>query len=66
MKVVKVSAIIRALLRDGWYLKAQNGTSHRQYAHPTKPGKVTINGKLSDDRSGDLLKSIEKQSGLKF
>ena len=27
---------------------------------------VTVNGKLSEDRWGDLLKSIEKQSGLKF
>jgi predicted RNA binding protein YcfA (HicA-like mRNA interferase family) len=29
-------------------------------------GKVTVNGKLSDDVSKDLLKSIEKQSGLTF
>ena len=66
MKVIKVSAIIAALKKDGWYLDSQNGTSHRQYKHPIKKGKVTINGKLSDDRSGDLLKSIERQSGVKF
>ena len=65
MKVLKVSEIIRRLEKDGWYLDCQRG-SHRQYKHPKKPGRVTINGKLSDDRSGDLLKSIEKQSGLKF
>ncbi len=66
MKVVKVSAIIKALLKDGWYLCSHDGTSHRQYKHPTKKGKVTVNGKESDERWGDLLKSIEKQSGLRF
>jgi predicted RNA binding protein YcfA (HicA-like mRNA interferase family) len=65
MKVVKVSEIIRILKKDGWYLAHQKG-SHRQFRHPSKKGKVTVNGKLSDDRSGELLKSIERQSGLKF
>ena len=64
MKVVKVSEIIRILKKDGWYLAHQKG-SHRQFRHPSKKGKVTVNGKLSDDRSGELLKSIEQQSGLK-
>lgn len=66
MKTLKVSEIIRALKKDGWYLSSHQGTSHRQYKHPIKKGKVTINGKLSDTRSGWLLKSIEEQSGLKF
>ena len=30
------------------------------------PGKVTINGTGNDDVYGDLLKSIEEQSGLEF
>ncbi len=66
MKVMKVSDIIRALKKDGWYQASHDGTSHRQFRHPVKKGKVTINGKLSDTRSGWLLKSIEEQSGLKF
>lgn len=66
MKTVKVSEIIRALKKGGWYLAAHEGTSHRQFKHPTKKGKVTINGKPSDTRSGWLLKSIEEQSGLVF
>ncbi|WP_373128201.1 type II toxin-antitoxin system HicA family toxin [Bacteroides cellulosilyticus] len=66
MKVVKVSEIIRALKKDGWYQASHDETSHRQFKHPTKTGKVTINGKLSDTRSGWLLRSIEEQSGLKF
>jgi len=65
MKVVKVSEIIRRLEADGWYIKSQEG-SHRQFVHPSKKGKTTVNGKPSFDIWGDLLKSIEKQWGLKF
>lgn len=43
MRVVKVSAILAALKADGWVKKTQRG-SHRQFVHPTKPGKVTVNG----------------------
>lgn len=66
MKVVKVSKIIRDLKKDGWYLAYHQGTSHRQFKHPTKKGKVTVNGKPSDTRSGWLLQRIEEQSGLEF
>lgn len=65
MKTVKVSEILRKLKADGWYLSCQSG-SHRQFKHPEKKGKVTVNGHLSDDVSGFLLKSISKQSGLAF
>lgn len=65
MKNVKVSKILSALRDDGWTLAHQVG-SHRQFKHPTKSGKVTVNGKESDDICGPLLKSIENQSGLKF
>lgn len=66
MKVIKVSEIIRKLTNDGWFLYRHSGTSHRQYKHPVKAGKVTVNGKPSSEITGDLLKSIEKQSGLIF
>ncbi len=65
MKVVKVSKILRDLRKDGWYKVHQVG-SHRQFKHPTKKGKVTVNGSESDDVYGKLLKSIEDQSGLEF
>lgn len=65
MKVIKVSEILKRLNEDGWYLVHQKG-SHRQLKHESKSGKVTVNGKLSDDVTGNILKSIEKQSGLKF
>lgn len=65
MKVVKVSLILKRLAEDGWFLVAQKG-SHRQFRHPTKKGKTTVNGKTSADITGSLLKSIENQAGLEF
>lgn len=60
----KVKAMIKLLEEDGWVLKDIKG-SHRQFKHPTKPGKVTINGKLSDDLGHELVNSIQKQAGLR-
>lgn len=50
------------LADDGWYLVATKG-SHRQFKHPTKPGRVTVAGKPSDDLAPGTLSSILKQSG---
>jgi predicted RNA binding protein YcfA (HicA-like mRNA interferase family) len=61
---VKVREIIRLLEEDGWFLVATKG-SHRQYKHPSKPGRVTVAGKASDDLAPGTLNSIQKQSGLK-
>ena len=46
--VIKIRVVLRMLADDGWYLVATRG-SHRQFAHPTKPGRVTVAGKDSDD-----------------
>ena len=59
-----VREAIRTVQRDGWRLVATKG-SHRQYRHPTKPGKVTIAGKLSKDLPPGTWNSILKQAGLK-
>jgi predicted RNA binding protein YcfA (HicA-like mRNA interferase family) len=48
----------------GWFLVATRG-SHRQYKHPSKPGRVTIAGQPSDDLAPGTLNSILKQAGLK-
>jgi predicted RNA binding protein YcfA (HicA-like mRNA interferase family) len=61
---VKVSAVLQLLKDDGWFLVATKG-SHRQYKHATKPGRVTVPGKPSDDLAPGTLNSILKQSGLK-
>jgi predicted RNA binding protein YcfA (HicA-like mRNA interferase family) len=51
------------LRRDGWRLARQRG-SHRQYAHPTKPGVVTVSGSPSSDLHPKTLASILRQTGL--
>lgn len=53
----------RIILADGWFFQTQNG-SHRQYRHPTKPGKVTIPFHCKD-LSKFVENSILKQAGLK-
>jgi predicted RNA binding protein YcfA (HicA-like mRNA interferase family) len=59
----KVKEIIKLLLDDGWYLCKRTGTSHRQFKHETKKGRVTVNGKLSDTLGEELTHSIWKQAG---
>jgi predicted RNA binding protein YcfA (HicA-like mRNA interferase family) len=43
---MKVSEVLRRLADDGWVLVTTKG-SHRQFKHPTKPGRVTVAGKPS-------------------
>lgn len=64
MKKHKVAEILRMLLDDGWYLADQKG-SHRQFKHPTKKGKVTINGKPRETLEQFILNIIFKQAGWK-
>ena len=61
---MKVREAIRLIEADGWFLVATRG-SHRQYKHPTRPGRVTIAGKPSDDLAPGTLNSILKKAGLK-
>ena len=60
---MKVRQVIGVLMADGWALVATRG-SHRQFKHPTKPGRVTVAGKPSDELAPGTLKSIAKQSGV--
>ncbi len=61
---MKISEILTMLKDDGWYLVATKG-SHRQFKHPTKPGRVTVPGKPSDDVAAGTKNSIFKQAGWK-
>lgn len=56
--------IIKALEADGWVEVAHKG-SHKQFKHPTKPGRVTVPHPKRDFPKG-TLRSIEQQSGLKL
>ena len=62
MKKYKVSNVLAMLYEDGWFLNSQEG-SHRQFKHPTKKGKVTINGKPREPLSQFILNNIFKQAG---
>ena len=65
-RTFKVREIIAILISQGWHLERQNGTSHRQFKHPTIRRTVTVDGKLSEDVEINNLKSMERQSGLRF
>lgn len=61
---MKVRDLLKTLAKDGWRLRNTEG-SHRQFVHPTKPGKTTVNGHPSDDVPPGTLRSILRQAGLK-
>lgn len=60
---MKVAQILELLRQDGWFEVAQRG-SHRQFKHPSKPGRVTVAGKPSSDLAIGTQASILKQAGL--
>ena len=56
--------MIRRLNIEGWVLVSTEG-SHRQFKHPSKPGRVTVSGSLGDDMPKGTLASVKRQAGLK-
>jgi predicted RNA binding protein YcfA (HicA-like mRNA interferase family) len=62
MKRYKVKDILKMLEENGW-IKTSTEGSHRQFKHPTKKGRVTVNGKPSDTLDQEILNSIFKQAG---
>lgn len=61
---MKVREVIKLIKADGWVHVRTKG-DHRQFHHPTKPGTVTVAGKLSEDIPPGTLNSILRQAGLK-
>ena len=53
--------LIRMLKKDGWVHVATRG-SHRQFTHPTKPGRVTVPHPTRDIPRGTVA-SIYRQAG---
>jgi predicted RNA binding protein YcfA (HicA-like mRNA interferase family) len=64
LDTMKVREVLRLLQEDGWYRVRTRG-SHRQFKHPSKPGRVTVPGKPNDNLASGTLNSILKQAGLK-
>ena len=60
---MKVREVLKLIKDDGWYVVATEG-SHRQFKHPTKPGRVTVSGHPSDDVHPKTLKSMLVQAGV--
>ena len=60
---MKVRDVIKRIEDDGWYYVRTVG-SHRQFKHPTKPGKTTVAGRLSGEVPAGTLAGIWTQSGL--
>lgn len=58
-----VREIIKKLDKDGWIFVRKKG-SHRQFRHPSKPGRVTVPGKPSLVLKEGTYKTILKQAGL--
>jgi predicted RNA binding protein YcfA (HicA-like mRNA interferase family) len=61
---MKVRDVLKLIEDDGWYQVAQKG-SHRQFKHPSKSGRVTVAGHLSQEMDKGTLNSVLKQAGLK-
>ena len=53
--------LIRMLLDDGWEAVAQSG-SHRQFRHPSKPGRVTVPADKNSIPQG-TVRSVYRQAG---
>lgn len=64
MKSYSSREVIKMLKEDGWYLVDVTG-SHHQFKHPTKKGRTTVKDSVKDIPI-KTLRSIERQSGLKF
>ncbi len=56
--------VIRLIEADGWFLVAVS-SSHHQFKHTVKSGRVTV-AHPRKDLPITTLKSIERQSGLKI
>ncbi len=64
VKVYSSREVIKMLKENGWYEVSCSG-DHHQFKHNIIKGKVTVRHPVKDLHINDL-KSIEKQSGLKF
>lgn len=61
---MKVREVIRLLEYDGW-VTIVSRSGHRQFKHPTKPGRVTVSGNLGDDMPKGTFASVKRQAGLR-
>lgn len=58
-----VGEVRKRLRAEGWYRLPRKATSHEQYKHPFKLGKVTLSGKDTDRLAPGTWKAIQRQAG---
>ena len=61
---MKSAEVVRRLKAEGWNELPGKKTSHRQFKHPNRPGKVTVPFHKGRDINPLTLKNIELQSGV--
>ena len=61
----KVHEMLTIIKKDGWYQVKSKSGDHRQFRHPTKKGRVTVDGKPNDDVWPKTWNSMLTQAGLK-
>jgi predicted RNA binding protein YcfA (HicA-like mRNA interferase family) len=62
MKSYSSRELLKALKADGWQQVGAGGSSHYQFRHPTKPGRVTVPHPVKDMSPG-TLRSVFRQAG---
>lgn len=55
--------IIRRLKAEGWTIHRKGPGDHIQFKHPTRPGKVTVDGLNRKDLPLKTVRSIYRQAG---
>jgi len=61
---MKPTEVVRRLKAASWYELPGKKTSHKQFKHPTRPGKVTVPFHKNKDINAFTLKNIELQSDV--
>jgi predicted RNA binding protein YcfA (HicA-like mRNA interferase family) len=61
---MSVRDLLKALDGDGWRLRT-TASGPRQFVHPGKQGKITLNGHPFDEVPPDTLTFIRDHAGLK-
>ncbi|MBV9076311.1 MAG: type II toxin-antitoxin system HicA family toxin [Methylobacteriaceae bacterium] len=61
----KTRDVLRRLREEGWVEARRGPGDHRQYRHPDKPGRVTIDHGEPEIPTG-TLRSIYRQAGWEW
>ena len=61
----KTADVVRKLEAEGWFVARKGPGDHKQYKHPTKPGRVTIDYGAREIPTG-TLRSIYRQAGWEW